>query len=233
MLFPFVFFLVSASGQSDGTLESSNEETPFTFSAKYPSITLLACWTSDRNVDIRIEFEGLQLLNDDNYNGTTRIPNFIGSNMWHFVAITMGSSRLEISPSNRAYEVNVHRNDIAFEIKSSGRIYWQRCINTSICDLPRPDSNATKWTMDSTTELTTLPLLGSCCLLVVIVVALVVYIIWLKKSAIQEPVANTNEEPIYEEIELSKNFGNSPRDKVTNETINVLYGARVPREQRC
>ncbi|XP_066950385.1 uncharacterized protein [Macrobrachium rosenbergii] len=241
MLSPFVFILISVSAQPDDTLKSYDAETPFTFSAKYPSITPLAYWTSGRNADFSIEFGGLSFTINGKSSSSAHFRNLKGSNAWHFIIIHMKNSDLQIYPDDKEYWIRRSwSDDITIKIKSKERIYWERCTDFFSCDLPGPESNATEFmtgsapqsTQDSTMELTTLLLLGTSCLLAVIVVGLVVYIIRLKKSTLNEPVANTNEEPIYEEVQLSENFDNSPRSKVTNETINILYGARVPREQR-
>ncbi|XP_066950386.1 uncharacterized protein [Macrobrachium rosenbergii] len=103
-------------------------------------------------------------------------------------------------------------------------------------DLPGPDTHVSEYiwddssmpnTKESHVDLTLL-LSSACCLLVVIVVGLLIYIIRLKKSTLNEPGANA-EEPIYEEVQLPENFGNSPRQQMAHETINILYGAFIPR----
>ncbi|XP_066950384.1 uncharacterized protein [Macrobrachium rosenbergii] len=239
MLSPFVFILISASAQSDDTLKSYDAETPFTFSAKYPSITPLAYWTNGRNADFSIELEGLSLQRNSYSFPILLNYHRKGSNTWLFIEIHMGYSKLRIYPDDKEYWLSSWSDDITIKIKSKERIYWQRCPDVFSCDLPGPESNATECmtdsapqsTQDSTMDLTTLLLLGTSCLSVVIVVGLVFYIIKLKKSAINEPGANTSQEN-YEEVQLSRNSGRSPREGVTHETINSVYGAIIPSEER-
>lgn len=240
MLSPFVFILISASAQSDDTLKSYDAETPFTFRAKYPSETLLAYWTNGRNADFSIELEGLSLRRNSYSFPILLNYHRKGSNTWLFIEIHMGYSKLRIYPDDKEYRIRRSwSDDITIKIKSKERIYWQRCPDLFSCDLPGPESNATECmtdsapqsTQDSTMDLTTLLLLGTSCLSVVIVVGLVFYIIKLKKSTINEPGANTSQEN-YEEVQLSRNFGKTPREGVTYETINSVYGAIIPSEER-
>ncbi|XP_068239942.1 uncharacterized protein [Palaemon carinicauda] len=143
-------------------------------------------------------------------------------------------------------------------MKSTKKTYWRFCVNIYQCDLPAPVPSATEFPVGSTTtqssivsstiqrsivsstvltpstrdtalEITTIVFLSICCVLVAIVIGMVVCLIRMRRTSLNEPARNLEPENITHNPQMfNVSHFSSPQED--HESINSLYGFTINRE---
>ncbi|XP_064121608.1 uncharacterized protein LOC135226074 [Macrobrachium nipponense] len=217
-----IAFCSSARAEHDFRVSEDNEAVAFSLQ-KESSITL-AFWTSDTNTSLTFEVEKASFFKDHWYYQNETSP--IKPKMWHFFEISFKESTVYFntyvrSAGSNQYvtstKTNSSKHNLTLYIKSRKKIYWHQCLDYFSCYLPGPEGYKELPGPEAYTELALVFSVPICCVCITLIIALTVYFSRVKKSATEELEAKEGQQ------EPTINFGVSPRDSVSHESINSLY----------